>query len=58
MPEDQYVKMLSGNPIYLSVNSLLRDEMKEVQKEIDIDMPEEQLVQWKKEYRRTDKKTV
>lgn len=58
MPEDQYVKMLSGNPIYLSVNSLLRDEMKEVQKEIDIDMPEEQLVQWKKEYRRTDKKAV
>ena len=58
MPEDQYVKMLSGNPIYLSVNSLLRDEMKEVQKEIDIDMPEEQLVQWKKEYRRTDKKTI
>lgn len=56
MPEDKYVKMLSGNPIFLSMASLIREEIKGVQQEVDIDIPEDQFAQWKKEYRRIDKR--
>lgn len=56
MPEDKYMKMLSGNPIFLSMASVIREDIKKVQQEIDIDIPEEQFAQWKKEYRRIDKR--
>ena len=55
LPEAQYVKMLSGNPIYLSMDSVLREEIKKARQEVDIDMPEEQFLKWKKQYRRIDK---
>ena len=48
--------MLSGNPIFLSMASVIREDIKKVQQEIDIDIPEEQFAQWKKEYRRIDKR--
>lgn len=56
LPREQYVKMLSGNPVYLSVDSVLKEEVKNVRQEVDVDIPEEQLDQWKREYRRLDKK--
>ena len=34
--------------------SKLKEEMKEVHEEIDPDVPEEKLAQWKNEYRRLD----
>lgn len=58
LPEDQYLKMLSGNPVYLSMNSVLKEEIRNAQHEVDVDIPEEQLEQWKKEYRRIKKNSV
>ncbi|EOS71697.1 hypothetical protein C818_00501 [Lachnospiraceae bacterium MD308] len=49
-----YTKMLSGNPLFLSMASKLKEEMKEVQEELDSDVPEEKLQQWKNDYRRLD----
>ena len=46
--------MLSGNPLFLNMASKLKEEMKEVQDELDPDVPEEKLVQWKNDYRRLD----
>lgn len=54
-PEEQYVKMLSGNPVYLSMDSLLKEEMKRLRKQVDMDVKEEEYARWKKEYRRIDK---
>lgn len=56
MPEDKYMKMLSGNPIFLSMASIIREDIKKIQQDIDIDIPEEQFAQWKKEYRGIDKR--
>ena len=55
LPKENYVKMLSGNPVYLSMDSLLREDIKRIEKETDMDVTEEQFVQWKKDYRRIDK---
>ena len=55
LPEEQYVKMLSGNPIFLSMDSVIKEEVRKAKEEVDLDIPEEKLVQWKKEYRRIDK---
>ena len=49
-----YTKMLSGNPLFLSMASKLKEEMKEVHEKIDPDVPEERLSQWKNDYRRLD----
>ena len=55
LPHDEYLKMLSGNPILLSLDTILRDEMEKTKKKIGADIPEEKLNEWKKEYRRIDK---
>jgi len=55
LPHDEYLKMLSGNPILLSLDTILRDEMEKTKKKIGADIPKEKLNEWKKEYRRIDK---
>ena len=55
LPEQKYVKMLSGNPAYLTMDPVVRESVQTVRREIDPDLPEEKLEQWEKEYRRIDK---
>lgn len=55
MPEEEYVKMLSGNALYLSMNSILKEELKKARREEDMNLTGEDLENWKKEYRRIDK---
>ena len=55
LPENEYLKMLSGNPVYLSMGTMIKDDVKKVQKKLEIDASEERLLQWKKDYRRIDK---
>ena len=55
MPEVEYVKMLSREPVYLSLDSLLKEELRKAEEEVDIDITEEAYGRWKKEYRRIDK---
>lgn len=55
MPEAEYVKMLSGNSVYLSMDSLLKEELKQTRMSVDMDVTDEKLEKWKKEYRRIDK---
>lgn len=50
----EYTKMLSGNPLYLSMASLIKDDLKRVHRETDPDVPDGQLEQWKSEYRSFD----
>lgn len=52
--EKKYVKMLSGNPLYLSMDSVLKEELKALHRETDPLIEDEQLEQWKNEYRRID----
>ena len=47
--------MLSGNPKYLSMDALLKEELKKVQRNVDMDVQDSELESWKKEYRRIDK---
>ena len=56
LPQKDYVKMLSGNPAYLSMGTLMRDEIEEAKKEVNMDVDSSLLSAWKKEYRRIDKK--
>lgn len=44
--------MLSGNPLFLSMASKLKEDIREVHEELDPDVPEEKLAQWKSDYRR------
>ena len=63
LPHDEYLKMLSGNPILLSLDTISawscshcrQEEMEKTKKKIGADIPEEKLNEWKKEYRRIDK---
>ena len=55
MPDEQFVKMMSGNPAYLSTASLLKEDVKRIRREINMEISIEQLDQGKKEYRRIDK---
>lgn len=55
LPENEYVKMLSGNPVYLSMGTIIKDEIRKMQKKVKADLSEETCNQWKKEYRRIDK---
>ena len=49
------MKMLSGNSVFLSMDSAMKEEIREIQRGIDMNIPDEQFEQWKKEYRRIDK---
>lgn len=55
LPEAEYVKMLSGNPLYLSTGALLKEDFKKVKEDVDLDVGDRTLERWKKEYRRIDK---
>lgn len=51
----EYTKMLSGNPLYLSMASLIKEDLKRIRRETDPEVPEGQLEQWKNEYRSFDR---
>ncbi|MGN1164981.1 MAG: hypothetical protein ACI4S2_00960 [Lachnospiraceae bacterium] len=53
-PEEEYVKMLSGNSLFLSMDSILKEQMKKVHRETDPQIEEGQIENWKNEYRRID----
>lgn len=55
MPEEEYVKMLSKEQIYLSLDSLLKEQMRQVEKQVGTSVSEKELEQWKKDYRKIDK---
>ena len=48
----EYTKMLSGNPLFLSMGSVLKEELKETHAQMDRDIPDEMLEEWKNEYRK------
>ena len=52
---EEYIKLLSGNPVLLSLDTVIQNEIDQTKKEIGLDIPEEKLEEWKKEYRRIDK---
>lgn len=54
-PQEEYMKLLSGNPVYLSVDKKLKEELRRIHRDTDPEIPGEQLEIWKKEYRRIDK---
>ncbi len=54
MPEADYVKMLSGNPLYLSTDAQLKEELRQAQSKVNMDVEDTKLESWKKEYRRID----
>lgn len=58
LPEDQYVKMLSGNSMFLNMDAAMKEDIREIQRGIDVDIPEEQFEQWKKEYRKINKSRI
>lgn len=55
LPEEKFVKMMSGSPVYLSTASLLKEDVKRIRREINMEVGKEELDRWKKEYRRIDK---
>lgn len=55
LPEDAYVKMLSKEPVYLSLDSELKTELKDAEEKVGMDIDTGLYEQWKKVYRRTDK---
>lgn len=52
LPEAEYVKMLSAEPVYLSIASVLKEEVRRAAEQADVDVDDEQFLRWKKEYRR------
>lgn len=55
LPQREYVKMLSGNALFLSMDSLMKEDMEQAKKAIDLDVQREKLALWKRECRRIDK---
>lgn len=53
---EEYVKMLSGNAAFLSMDAILKEEMKRAKRGEDIDVKEEELEKWKSQVRNVDKK--
>ena len=54
LPEAKYVKMLSREPIYLTLDAELKEELKQVKQQMDPDIQDEAYERWKREYRRTN----
>lgn len=52
--EAEYVKMLSGNPAFLSLDSVLKEELKQISVESEPVCTQEQLTHWKKDYKKVD----
>ena len=53
---EEYVKMLSGNSAFLSMDAVLKEELKKARKENDLDIDEKELDKWKSQIRNIDKK--
>ena len=56
-PMEEYVKMLSGNALYLSADAALKEILKTVKKNENWDTEADQIEKWKKEFRGIDKKS-
>ena len=52
LPEAEYVKMLSNEPVYLSIGSVLKEEIRQAKESVHADTSTEQLKTWKRDYRR------
>ena len=57
LPEKDYVKMLSGNSVFLATSVKIKAELEKAKKENDLDFSDEKLTAWKSENRRIDKKS-
>lgn len=57
LPEKDYVKMLSGNSVFLATSAKIKAELEKAKKENDLDFSDEKLTAWKSENRRIDKKS-
>ena len=55
MPEAQYVKMLSNEPVYLSLDSLLKEQLRRMGEKEEPELTDETFEQWKREYRKNEK---
>lgn len=55
-PEKDYMKMLSKNAEFLSMDRKMKDKIKEDKKKVDLAVDEKDFNNWKKEYRKFDKK--
>ncbi len=55
---EEYVKMLSGNSAFLSMDAILKEEIKKSKKEEDMDIKEEELEKWKSQIRSVDKRQI
>lgn len=55
LPEVSYVKMLSNEPVFLSLDSVMKEELKNAIAQTSTEIDDKMLEQWKKEYRRIDK---
>lgn len=51
-PREDYVKMLSGNSLYLSTDSLLKEQLRAARRESEENEKSAELEYWKNEYRR------
>ena len=43
LPHEEYIKLLSGNPVFLSLDTVIQNEIDQTKKEIGLDIPEEKL---------------
>lgn len=53
---EEYVKMLSGNSSYLSMDAILKEELKRAKRDEDLDISDKELEKWKSQIRNSDKK--
>ena len=54
MSEAEYTKMLSKDPIYLALNTELKEEISQAEENADFEISDENFEQWKKDYRKID----
>ncbi len=55
MPEAEYVKMLSKDSVYLSLDAALKEKMKAAAEKVDMNVTDETFESWRSEYRRFKK---
>ena len=48
--------MLSGNSAFLSMDGVIKEEIKQAREEVNVDLPESEFDKWKLEYRRIGKR--
>lgn len=55
-PPERYVKMLSGNTAFLTMDGTIKEEIRQAKAEVDPDLPETTFEKWKVDYRRIGKR--